>query len=162
MATAFLVYGHIGTGKTTVARQLEEQHGAVRFTSDEWITALYGSDEGSVSNFAEALRRVEVVMEPMWTRWLQADVDVVLDLGFWSREKRDRARDAVSRAGGTVELVSVVCNREVAWQRVEQRNDQLDGSSVQVSRESFDALRAEVEDLCPDEPHRETRTDEAT
>lgn len=160
MATAFLVYGHIGAGKTTVARQLEEQHGAVRFTSDEWITALYGSDEGSVRHFAEALDRVEAVMEPLWTRWLQADVDVVLDLGFWSRTKRDQVRDAVARAGGTLELVSVVCDREVAWQRVEQRNDQLDGSSVQVSHETFDALRAEVDDLCPDEPHREIRTDE--
>jgi predicted kinase len=99
-------------------------------------------------------------MEPLWTRWLQADVDVVLDLGFWSRDKRDRARDAVARAGGRVQLISVVCPHDVAWQRVEQRNHRLDGSSVQVSRETFDALRAEVEALWPDEPHREIHTDE--
>ncbi len=160
MPTAFLIYGHIGAGKTTVARQLEEQYGAVRFTSDEWVATLYGSKEGSVRDFAEALRRVEAVMEPLWKRWLQAGNDVVLDLGFWSRTKRDQVREAAAEAGGTVELVSVVCHRDVSWQRVEHRNAQLDGSSVHVSRDTFDALHAEVEDLSPDEPHREVRTDE--
>jgi predicted kinase len=162
MPTAFLIYGHIGVGKTTVARALEKQHAAVRFTSDEWIAALYGSEEGAVSNFAEALNRVEAVMEPLWTRWLQAGVDVVLDLGFWSRDKRDHAREAVVSSGGTAELVWVSCDREVAWQRMEQRNSQLDGSSVQVSRATFDALREEVEELATDEPHRDVITGETS
>ncbi len=159
MPTAFLIYGHIGVGKTTVARQLEEQHTAVRFTSDEWVAALYGPEEGSVTDFAHALSRVEGVMEPLWTRWLQAGVDVVLDLGFWSRAKRDHVREAVVRYGGTVDLVSVTCGREVAWARVDQRNGRLDGSSVQVSYETFDALRSEVEELAPDESYREVKTD---
>lgn len=159
MPTAFLIYGHIGVGKTTVARQLEEQHAAVRFTSDEWVATLYGTEEGSVLDFADALSRIEAVMEPLWTSWLQACVDVVLDLGLWSREKRDHVREAVARSGGTVELVSVVCDRDVAWGRVDLRNGRLDGSSVQVSRETFDWLRSEVEELAPDEPYREVSTD---
>lgn len=162
MPTAFLVHGHIGVGKTTVARQLEDRYTAVRFTSDEWVAVLYGSEEGSVRDFADVLSRVEMVMEPLWVRWLQAGVDVVLDLGFWSREKRDHVRESVVRSGGTVELLSVVCDREMAWGRVDQRNGRLDGGSVQVSRATFDALRSEVEQLAPDEPHREVNTDRPT
>jgi len=159
MPTALLIYGHIGVGKTTVARQLEEQREAVRFTSDEWVATLYGAEEGSVPDFAKALSRVEAVMEPLWTRCLQAGVDVVLDLGFWSRAKRDHVREAVVSSGGTVDLVSVVAGVDVAWRRVEQRNGELDGSSVAVSHETFYALRSEVEALAPDEAHREVSTD---
>lgn len=159
MPTAFLLYGYIGAGKTTVARQLEERDRAVRFTSDEWVATLYGSEEGSVRDFAEALRRVEAVMEPLWTRCLQASVNVVLDLGFWSRTKRDHVREAVVRSGAMVDLMSVVCDPEVAWSRVEQRNGRLDANSVQISRETFDALRSQVEELASDEVHRCVRTD---
>lgn len=66
MPTALLVYGHIGAGTTTVARQLEEQHGAVRFTSDEWVATLYGSEEGSVRDFAES--------RPSWWSWTRSGV----------------------------------------------------------------------------------------
>lgn len=159
MPTAFLLYGHIGAGKTTLARQLEEQRGAVRFTSDEWVASLYGAEEGSVPDFAEALSRVEAVMEPIWTRCLQAGVDVVLDLGSWSRSKRDHVRQAVVSSGGTVDLISVVAAVDVAWRRVEHRNGNLDRSSVRVSKESFYALRSEVEALAPDEAHRAVNTD---
>lgn len=131
----------------------------MRFTSDEWVATLYGAEEGSVPDFQKALSRVECVMEPLWTRCLQVDVDVVLDLGFWSRTKRDHVRRAVVSSGGTPELVSVVTDVDVAWRRVEQRNGELDGSSVEISRETFYALRSAVEALAPDEARTEVRTD---
>lgn len=83
MASAFLIYGYIGAGKTTLARELEHAHRAVRFSSDEWVAALYGSAEGAVDDFDDALERVEAVMRTVWTRCLTLGVDVVLDSGFW-------------------------------------------------------------------------------
>jgi predicted kinase len=159
MPTAFLIYGQIGAGKTTVARKLEEERQAVRFTSDEWVTTLYGAEEGSVPDFEKALGRVESVIEPLWMRCLRVGVDVVLDLGFWSRAKRDHVRQAVVSSGGTVELLSVVTDVDVAWHRVEQRNGELDGSSVEISRETFDALLSLIEALGPDEAHIDVKSD---
>ncbi len=36
-ATAHLLHGFTGAGKTTFARQLEAETGAVRFCQDEWV-----------------------------------------------------------------------------------------------------------------------------
>ncbi len=41
-ATAILMVGLPGVGKTTRARQLERQRGALRLTPDEWMIPLFG------------------------------------------------------------------------------------------------------------------------
>ncbi len=39
-----LIAGSTGAGKTTYARALAEQVGGVRFSIDEWMTALFWMD----------------------------------------------------------------------------------------------------------------------
>ena len=41
MATAYLVVGFAGAGKTTLARKLAAEKGAVRFTPDDWMESLF-------------------------------------------------------------------------------------------------------------------------
>jgi hypothetical protein len=43
-ATAFMIHGYLGAGKTTLARRLEVEHAAIRFTHDYWMGTLYGDD----------------------------------------------------------------------------------------------------------------------
>ncbi|MEU3055896.1 AAA family ATPase [Streptomyces griseus] len=45
MTTLFLMVGLPGAGKTTRARQLAEEHGALRLTPDEWLLPLFGEAE---------------------------------------------------------------------------------------------------------------------
>jgi predicted kinase len=44
MATAHLIRGFLGVGKTMLARRLEQDIPAIRFSHDEWMTRLYGDD----------------------------------------------------------------------------------------------------------------------
>lgn len=152
VATAFLVFGRLGTGKSTYARRLSEQERAVLFEGDRWVGWLYGREEGSVADFDDALDRVEQVMQEVWGRCLTLDVNVVLDFGFWSRAKRDRFRARVTSLGASCELHEVVLDRGAARQRVMARNADP-ASSIEVSPTTFDRLWDQVEPLGPDEPH---------
>lgn len=157
MATAHLIYGYIGAGKSTVAARLERELPAIRFSSDEWIARLYSEDEADIADFGVLLDRVESVMQPVWTRCLRLGVDVVLDQGFWARAKRDRVRGLVAECGAESRLVHVACDDEIAWKRVEARNADLDGS-IRMSRNTYDALKTRLEPLGTDEPHTTVRT----
>jgi predicted kinase len=43
--TLFIIVGLPGSGKTTLARELELQHGALRLTKDDWMMPLFGWGE---------------------------------------------------------------------------------------------------------------------
>ena len=149
MATAHLIHGGVGAGKTTLAKRLEVETGALRFTHDEWMSALYGADPPEPM-FAEYYRRVWDLMEPLWLRALSLGVDVVLDFGFWQRSDRDDVRAKVQAVGADVVLHDVVCDRAEAWRRAEHRNADL-GGSLLITRDTFELLCKQVEPLGADE-----------
>jgi predicted kinase len=149
MATAHLIHGYLGAGKTTFARRLELELPAVRFSHDEWMSRLFG-DDPPADQFADMHGRVWGLMAEVWLRCLSLGTDVVLDLGFWSRADRDRVRDQVTAIGAAYRLYALSCPEEQAWARVEARNGDL-GGSLLITRETFEVLKARFEPLEQDE-----------
>ncbi len=68
-AVAHMIYGYLGSGKTSYAKKLEQETGAIRFSPDEWMTQLFG-DDPEESTFAERSSRVEELMEKLWVQVL--------------------------------------------------------------------------------------------
>jgi predicted kinase len=156
MATAHLLFGIPGSGKTTLAKELMERHRAIRFTPDEWMARLFGEDP-HVAIFREKQAAILDLLEPMWVRCLHLGVDVVLDYGFWSRAERDHVRKAVGSSGSQVLLYSVECPAEEAWRRVSARNRQ-NHHSLYIAPATFDLLKGRVEPLQSDESHLTARS----
>lgn len=149
MATAHLIHGYLGAGKTTFARRLESETSAVRFTHDEWMLRLYGEDPPA-QRFAEWAERVSSLIEDIWCRCLLAGVDVILDSGFWSRAERDRTRAIVVGLGADVRLYRLSCPDDVAWARIAARNADS-GRNLYIAANTFGALKARFEPLDDDE-----------
>ncbi|MGX7703725.1 AAA family ATPase [Methylobacterium sp. Gmos1] len=149
MATAHLLFGFLGSGKTTLARDLEHRHRAVRFTPDEWMARLFGEDPPAEAFPLHAAAILDL-MEPIWTRCLRLGVDVVLDYGFWRRAERDHARRLVAECGARALLYRVECPDEEARQRVAARNGRAE-RSLYIAPETFDALKQRLEPLQADE-----------
>lgn len=152
MPTAHLIFGFIGSGKTALARRLESRHDAVRFTPDEWMARLFGEDPPAETFQARAAAILDL-MQPIWLRCLTLGVDVVLDFGFWSRAERDHARALIAGAGASATLWALDIADEEARRRIELRNVAPD-RSLFIAPATYDALKARVEPLGPDEPYR--------
>ncbi len=60
--TAHLIVGFIGSGKTTFAKKLEQEIGALRFTKDEWFIRVFGNDP-KINNFKNMITQLQI--------WLQ-------------------------------------------------------------------------------------------
>jgi predicted kinase len=97
--TLFLTVGLPGTGKTTAARRIEAEQKAVRLTKDEWVKALYGSE-----NPPAASDVIEGQLIQIGLRALELGVNVVIDFGLWSRDERSALRQAAADRGATVEM----------------------------------------------------------
>lgn len=156
MATAHLIHGYIGVGKTTFARRLEQELPAIRFTHDEWMSRLYGDDPPPEA-FPDYFSRVSELIGTLWPRCLELGIHVVLDLGFWTHQQRDEVRGKVLALGGMARLYRLSCSDEVAWSRVSRRNLSLH-ENLFISRNTFEVLRAKFEPLDPSEDHIEVVT----
>lgn len=98
MATLFLICGLPGSGKTTLAKQLEHTRPALRLSPDEWIVALLADSQDSAER--DRLRDpAEAIQWEVAKRALTLGNDVILEWGFWSREERARYRAQAEALG---------------------------------------------------------------
>jgi predicted kinase len=155
MATAHLIHGYFGAGKTTFARRLEQELPAIRFSHDEWMASLYG-DDPPLDQFHEFHRRVSKLIDAHWTRCVELGLDVVLDFGFWSRRQRDETRATAVALGASARLYLLECPEDEAWRRVDKRNTHLDGSLL-IVRNAFEMLKSRLEPLGDDEDRTQVR-----
>jgi predicted kinase len=89
-------------------------------------------------------------MAEVWMRCLVLGLDVVLDLGFWTRAERDRVRGQIAALGADHRLYELTCPEHEAWARIEARNRDL-GGSLLITRNTFEVLKARFEPLAGDE-----------
>jgi predicted kinase len=124
IATLHLICGLPCSGKTTLARQLEQERPALRLTPDEWITRLFGADLSGEA--LDAVRDpVETALWDLAARVLVLGLDVILDFGFWSRRERDEYRCRAAQLGARSELHFLNVPEEVLLTRLAKRNAQL-------------------------------------
>lgn len=105
-ATLYLMVGLPGSGKTTYAKKLAEEVGAVRFTPDEWHIFLFGDDLHQVEKEVHDIRhdRVEELMWKVGKELLQKGVSVILDFGFWVEEQREEKRQEAAALGASTKI----------------------------------------------------------
>ncbi len=143
-----LICGSTGAGKTTYALRLADQLGAVRFSIDEWMSALFWMDSPQPLNPSWSMERVERCLEQIWAvsqRVAERDIPCVLDVGLTRAETRARFATLAGDSGVSVQLHFVDAPIEERWRRVEARNAEK-GETYQlgfdVTREMFDFVES--------------------
>jgi len=144
MPTVHLICGSTGAGKTTYSLALADRLGAIRFSIDEWMAALFVQDWPPTPDLAWALERTARCEAQMWRmadQLLARGIDVIFDVGLSKREHRDRFRARAAHVGASTRLHFLDVDAEVRRARVHRRNVEKSGSySFDVNDEMFDFM----------------------
>jgi predicted kinase len=142
MATLFLTCGLPGSGKTTLAKRIEQDRPALRLTADEWLFALFGPDPEppEVMKGAPSVRRaaVEALQWEVAAAALRLGVDVVVDWGVWSRQERDDYRARAKALGARTVVCFLDVARDEQWRRISERNANLPPGTFRIEEEYLD------------------------
>ncbi len=130
MARLILVCGPTGAGKTTYSISLCQQIKAIRFSIDPWMQTLFASDMTSL-DFDWMMERVERCYTQIWEvaeQILKIDGNVILDLGFTTKEQRDVFSKRGAKLNINAEVHYLDAPQDVRKQRVKTRNQEKDPS----------------------------------
>jgi predicted kinase len=117
MGRVIFMCGPAGSGKSTAARQLEQQ-GMTRLSFDQEAR----SRAITTMPLPEGVHRdIEHVLRARLADLVRAGSDVVLDFSFWSRHMRDEYRQFLRPYGVVPETVYLATDRATALRRIAAR-----------------------------------------
>jgi|GEM_PF-717871 len=155
-AQLVLMAGLQGSGKTTLARELEA-HGFLRISPDERVWRVHGHYGRDFPRGQYRVREQPILEEI--AREVQATLgagrDIVMDHGFWTVAERQQWRRIGEAAGAAVTLVYLPSTHAQRWERVQQRNEQTydDPNAMWFSESDLRRHAARFEPPASDEPH---------
>ncbi len=124
MTTLYLMVGLPCSGKTTRAKELENELFAIRLTPDEWHVKLFGHDIADPDHD----KRHYLIEDMLWqiaARALSLGTNIILDYGFWAKEERDDYRTRAKKLGARSEIVFMDVEEEELLKRMRWRNENL-------------------------------------
>jgi predicted kinase len=140
----YVMVGLPAAGKTTLARELEAKHSALRLTPDEWMIPLFAaSGAGGPRDVLEG--------RFVWLadRALRVGVSVILDFGVWTKDERSALRSLAIEAGADCDLVYLAIDDAEQKRRVTNRFAAAPGSTFTIRPAELEAYREQFE--VPDE-----------
>lgn len=120
MSKVILICGKIASGKSVYAEKLCAQENAVLLSVDELVLSILGSDLGEKHD--EITERIQAYLFNKSLEIVSAGANVLLDWGFWTKERRQAARVFYESQGVACEFHYVDTPDEVWRRNIEIRN----------------------------------------
>lgn len=120
-----------GSGKTTIAKMLEQETGAIRLNTDEWM-ADFGID------FFDPFReKLQAQLYSHGIKLLEHGQSIILEDGHWSREERDAHREVARRLCATIQIHYFDLTFEELWRRLKERNAKKEHGTVPLTKKQL-------------------------
>ena len=150
--TVYLIHGFIAAGKTTYAKKLENETGAIRFTKDEWTIALLGINPPA-DMIEQYDSRMTILAQSVAFKCIKAGLDVILDDGFWVRAQRDEIRRQIIEIGANFQLIYVKCSDEIMKKRALNRSSNNLTDTFYIDEKIYESFKKYFDPLDDDEEH---------
>jgi predicted kinase len=148
----FVITGLPGSGKTTRAKELAEEHAALRLSPDDWMIPLFDHNDADGKRDVLEGRFIWLAM-----RALEHGMSVVLDFGVWARDERSALKHLAFKIGAECELVYTPIDPDEQMRRVEARFATAPETTFVITEGDLAQWRNEFQEpdqqeLCSPEP----------
>ncbi len=132
MAKVIVTCGKICSGKTTYAKRICQKTSAVLLSVDEIMLAVFGQNAGE--NHDAYVESIKAYLFSKSLEMIAAGIDVVLDLGLWTAEERERVKTFYKNHGVVCEIHYIDVTDALWKHRIAIRNQAV----LECKSESYD------------------------
>ncbi len=132
--------GKMAAGKSTFARELALQHGAVLLEEDHFLDTLYPGQIHSITDYVEYSGRVKDALSDHIVALLKAGTSVVLDFPGNTKKQRQWFRQIFERAHADHELHFLDAPDELCKHQLKERSKALPVGSAFTTDYEFEAI----------------------
>ena len=130
-----IVCGLPGSGKTTLAKSLAEQHDGTIYSADEWMDAL------GIDLWDSAKRdAIEGLQWHQAQDLLRLGGTAIIEWGTWARSERDTLREGARALGASGELIFLDLPPETLFERISARGRENPPITLEQLREFSAAI----------------------
>lgn len=151
MAKLIFFCGKMAAGKSTLARQLAEQHDAVLLSQDEMSDALFPGLIVNVASYLEYAGRINRMLAPHVASLLQKGVNVVLDFPANTVGQRAWFRSIIEMAHADHELHFLDTPDAICKAQLKARSAHLPPGTKWTTEEDFELIASHFRAPSPDE-----------
>jgi len=128
----YLICGKMGSGKTTISKQLSSKFDAIRICEDEWLMAHYPAQVKTLSDYLKFSNQIKSFVRGLVLDLLKMGRNVVMDYPANTREQRAWLVGLSDDAGATHELTYINASNEKCLSQIASRR------AEQPDRDHFD------------------------
>lgn len=114
-----LICGLPGAWKTTLAKKIETELKAIRFSPDERIKEIWSIEE---NNYRD---RIEQLQWKIGKKILASGTDITIERGTWGKDEREKLRDEAWAIGSKVKFYYLDVPKDILIQRILERNKNI-------------------------------------
>jgi predicted kinase len=150
-ATLIFLCGKMAAGKSTLARELADQEGAILLVQDELLGKLFPGEIIDISGYVTFSSRLNDALAPHICALLAKGISVVLDFPANTKRQRKWFRELLARAQVAHELHFVDASDTLCKRQLRERSQHLTVGSRWTSDAEFDAVTAYFQPPTEDE-----------
>jgi len=142
----YVFCGLPGAGKSTVARKLEKETGAIRLNVDEWVAAL------GMDFWDDAFRhKLDRCLYAHGLTLLEHGQSIIYEDNAWTKSERDEHRRAARKLGVAIELHYFDVPFDELWRRLDNRNSIGAHGTVPITKELLTKCWSQFQPVADDE-----------
>jgi predicted kinase len=143
--------GKMAAGKSTLAKRLAADEGAVLLVQDDWLERLWPGEIVDVPAYARTSARLRDALLPHVRALLAQGLPVVLDFPGNTRTQRAWFQRILEGTGAAHELHFIVASDALCKRQLRQRSAGLAPGTAWTTDAEFDAITAYFEPPSADE-----------
>lgn len=139
-ATMHFISGKLGSGKTTLAKKIAKECGAMFISEDIWLAKLFPNQIHTFQDYLLYSKRFRETIKPHVVVLLTHGISVIFDFAGNVTQERGWVKSIIAQAETSHILHYIVASDELCRAQYKKRNLDLPEGSKVVTDQEFDAI----------------------